>query len=124
MKKTITLAALLTGALLGCGAEDAAPQIEASDDALNAVESGDELVEGKDDGLASTSTYYALRRDFRRCIAPICGGYWVKRVNYTSTRCLDGRYAAECYVADLDLSLIAIASKRGFNSALALIFWA
>jgi Domain of unknown function (DUF6748) len=54
------------------------------------------------DSLTSTSTYYTLRPDFRRCAFPLCGGYFVKRVNQSLTRCANGRYMAECYVAEID----------------------
>ena len=54
------------------------------------------------DSLASTSTYFTIRRDFRRCASPMCGGYFVRRVNHPRTLCANGRYAAECYVAEID----------------------
>ncbi len=54
--------------------------------------------------LSSTSTYFSVRGDYRRCMAPLCGGYWIKRVNHSTTRCMDGSYSAECYVADIDWS--------------------
>lgn len=54
------------------------------------------------DSLSSTSTYYSVRPDLRRCASPRCGGYFVKRVNLFLTRCADGRAAAECYVAEID----------------------
>lgn len=54
------------------------------------------------DSLASTSTYYSIRRDLRRCVSPICGGYFVKRVNQQTTRCQNGQYMSECYVAEID----------------------
>ena len=49
-----------------------------------------------------TSTFYTVRQDLRRCVSPLCGGYFVKRVNMTSTRCADGRLMSECYVAGID----------------------
>jgi uncharacterized protein DUF6748 len=53
------------------------------------------------DPLSSTSTYHSVRPDLRRCASPRCGGYFVKRVNLM-TRCPDGRFADECYVAEID----------------------
>jgi hypothetical protein len=46
--------------------------------------------------------YYSLRPDLRRCAFPLCGGYFVKRVNHSLTRCVDGKYMKECYVAEID----------------------
>lgn len=54
------------------------------------------------DSLASTSSFYSFRRDLRRCASPRCGGYFVKLVNQSRTRCADNRYQSECYVASID----------------------
>ncbi len=105
MRKNLSLLALLVGGAIACGAEDTAPKSDLIDDgALNAVEDSPEVDEAKADAISSTSTYYTVRRDFRRCVAPLCGGFWVKRVNQARTTCYDGTSAAECYVGDLDLA--------------------
>jgi len=52
--------------------------------------------------LEINSTYYLLRPDIRKCAFPMCGGYFVSRVNRTTTRCIDGTDAGSCYVADID----------------------
>lgn len=57
------------------------------------------------------ANFVRIRRDFRRCISPVCGGWWVSRVNYATTRCLDGRYATECYVADIDWSGLGLSER-------------
>src|SRR5204863_1544510 len=44
------------------------------------------------------SAYLLVRPDLRRCAAPMCGGYFVQRANYGTTRCADGVYRGECYV--------------------------
>src|SRR6185369_2890631 len=54
------------------------------------------------DSLASTSTYYTIRADMRRCASPMCGGYFVRRVNQNLTRCANGKSQKECYVASID----------------------
>lgn len=54
------------------------------------------------DNIASTSSFYSFRRDMRRCAAPRCGGYFVKLVNESRTRCADNRFQRECYVAEID----------------------
>jgi len=50
----------------------------------------------------NNSTFYTMRADLRRCLSPLCGGYWVRRVNQTRTRCADGSWKSECYVAEID----------------------
>jgi hypothetical protein len=54
------------------------------------------------EAAVATSTFYRLRRDLRKCISPICGGYFVTRVNSATTRCTDGSFKRECYVAEID----------------------
>ena len=46
--------------------------------------------------------YFNVRQDVRRCMSPLCGGYFVKRVNQSRTRCANGRWMSECYVAEID----------------------
>ncbi|MBI4512147.1 MAG: hypothetical protein HY698_21115 [Deltaproteobacteria bacterium] len=64
--------------------------------------------EAKADSAGPVATYYSVRRDYRRCVSPLCGGYWVARVNKKTTRCANGRYAKECYVAEIDYSGTAL----------------
>src|SRR5687767_32432 len=52
--------------------------------------------------LAASGDYFLVRQDRRRCISPLCGGYFVKRVNQSWTPCADGRRMRECYVAEID----------------------
>jgi len=52
--------------------------------------------------LAGSGEYYLVRQDVRRCMSPLCGGYFVKRVNQSRTRCANGRWMRECYVAEID----------------------
>lgn len=54
------------------------------------------------DSLASTSTFFTIRPDLRRCASPRCGGFFVRRVNTRLTRCADGQQMTECYVAEID----------------------
>lgn len=54
------------------------------------------------DPLATGDTYFTVRSDLRKCASPMCGGYFVKRVNHLRTLCSNGRYDEECYVADID----------------------
>ena len=58
---------------VGCGNDDSS-----FDDTQAATD-------GKADGIDTASTYYSARPDTRRCVAPLCGGWWVKRVNRSST---------------------------------------
>lgn len=69
------------------------------------------------DGIAVCDShryvYYSVRPDFRRCISPLCGGYWISRVNSELTRCADRKLQAECYVAEIDWAAMDIDGSEG-----------
>ena len=65
------------------------------------------------DSLASTSTFYTIRHDLRRCASPMCGGYFIKLVNQSRTRCANGRYMNECYVASIEWNGLPEPDKNG-----------
>ncbi len=100
MRSFIFATALLltTGALTSCATQpdDDLADIEAADGGI----SGDDV--GKADSVSKTSTIYTLRHDDRRCRFPLCGGWWLSRVNFERTKCADGTWATECYVGALD----------------------
>ena len=85
--RTLILASFLGLLLPACaGAPDSPDSIDSLDDDVTSVD-------GKADSFASTSTYYTVRPDLRRCAYPRCGGSWVQRVNSTT---------AEQYVSEID----------------------
>lgn len=49
-----------------------------------------------DCGAVTVSSYVSLRRDYRKCIAPACGGYFTQALNQPAS--------AEQYVSRLDFS--------------------
>ncbi|HEU4767395.1 MAG TPA: DUF6748 domain-containing protein, partial [Pyrinomonadaceae bacterium] len=51
---------------------------------------------------ALATTFYTIRRDVRRCASPMCGGYFIKVLNQSRTRCANGRSMNECYVASIE----------------------
>ena len=65
------------------------------------------------DPVAGASTFYTIRRDLRRCASPMCGGYFVKRVNQSRTRCANGTSATECYVASIEWNGLSEPDKDG-----------
>ena len=50
----------------------------------------------------NSSSFYLVRPDLRRCASPMCGGYFVRRVNSGLTQCANGRRMSECYVSSID----------------------
>jgi hypothetical protein len=102
-----TAACFSLASLVGCAADT-------SDDASADSES-EELAESEDAITAGPSNYgyYAVtRRDFRRCISPVCGGFFVKRVNAKTTQCADGSKQAECYVSAIQLTGIGLSAQE------------
>ena len=57
--------------------------------------------EGDAARLGPNRGYFLARPDPRMCPSPVCGGWWVHRVNHDVTTCVDGTTAAECYVTSL-----------------------
>lgn len=49
-------------------------------------------------------TYYEITADLRRCPSPLCGGWFLRRLNHSTTVCVDGTEAAACYAPVLDWS--------------------
>jgi len=48
--------------------------------------------------------YFGVTADLRACASPVCGGWFVHRLNRAATVCHDGRPAAACYTPVLDWS--------------------
>lgn len=106
----------LTGAVFGClvlalgagrGAQSKQPAIHA--DVLSAIE----ITAAEPAPAVNNSTYYTVRPDVRRCVSPMCGGYWVSRVNQSLTRCSNGSWRPECYVAEIDWKGAVPVEARG-----------
>ena len=51
---------------------------------------------------ADQSAYFTIRKDVRRCAAPMCGGYFVRRANNQRMKCSNQRNVLDCYVAEID----------------------
>lgn len=62
--------------------------------------------------VSGEPTYLELRRDVRRCAAPLCGGFFVSRVNRLTTVCADGGRSDECYVSELDFSALGLSDEQ------------
>jgi hypothetical protein len=91
---------------------------------------GEEEVEPADGKADITEggvhTYYEISRDFRKCAFPMCSGFYLDRLNASSTKCHDGSTAEQCYTPELDLSqsglsaaaydkLVSAADKSSFG---------
>ena len=44
----------------------------------------------------------SLHPDYRDCLYPLCGGWFVSPVDRATMRCADGTMQAQCYVLEVD----------------------
>ncbi|MEO6773252.1 MAG: DUF6748 domain-containing protein [Kofleriaceae bacterium] len=67
-------------------------------------------LDGKADSgaVAGSYTYFEIWKDLRKCSSPSCGGFFLHRLNRTSTVCADHTSRWACYVPDLDWSEAAL----------------
>lgn len=91
-------------ALAACGAATEEPG--PSPDELDSTESGDEL------GSENFTYFIVTHPDYKKCMWPYCGGYYVKRVNRSLTQCADGSWQNECHMAELDLSALGVSPEE------------
>lgn len=92
-KISFVVGAVLLAAACGVSETDVEPTLDASD----VLEDGAEL-------STSSRTYVALRRDVRRCVSPMCGGWFVHDLNRVAL--------TETYVNSLDFTPATSLSER------------
>lgn len=98
----LSLALLSLPLFTGCAA-----QTDADEDVVD-IESAEAAATG-----ASNFGYFQVtRRDLRRCAAPLCGGFYVKRVNEAKTLCANGKREAECYVSAIQLNGAGLSARE------------
>lgn len=88
-------AALSFAALQGCA------DTSSTDELAGEAEEG---IDSKADTDGGVYTYFTLTADLRKCAAPVCGGFFLNRLNASTTKCVDGSYQTDCYTPELDLS--------------------
>lgn len=57
-------------------------------------------------------TFYTVRPDFRECVSPICGGWFVKAVNLNAIPCPDGSIKKECYVGSDKIKIPGLSDRQ------------
>jgi hypothetical protein len=95
----MTLPSALICALASCSSASAAPEPSAG--------APIDQAQAAPDGTAASATaaapaYFSIRADLRRCAYPMCGGWFVSRLNSATTQCHDGTIATSCYTPVLD----------------------
>ncbi len=75
------------------------------EDELAGETAEDAALDGKADGAVDGSyTYFEIYRDLRKCSSPSCGGFFLHRLNRSTTVCHNGSSRWSCYVPGLDWS--------------------
>lgn len=105
-RASLFLSFALFTSLAGCAAETstdaaagASDEVAASEDAIT--------------GAPSNAGYYVVtHRDLRKCVSPLCGGFFVKRVNQPKTLCADGTQQAECYVSSITMNGMGLSTRE------------
>jgi len=92
-----TLSSALICALASCSSAAAAPETSADVPIDQAAPDGTASA-----AAAAGSEYFAIRADLRRCASPMCGGWFLSRLNSATTQCHDGQVATSCYTPVLD----------------------
>jgi hypothetical protein len=57
-------------------------------------------------------TYFKITADLRKCASPMCGGWFLSRLNQPTTQCHDGQWAASCYTPVLDWSKVNLSDVQ------------
>ena len=92
---------------LGFAAVVAASLFACTSDVVDELAGPEEVepLDGKGDiSEGGVHTYYEITRDMRKCAFPMCSGFYLDRLNATSTKCHDGSRSEKCYTPELDLS--------------------
>ncbi|CAN5925323.1 hypothetical protein BH11MYX4_BH11MYX4_67070 [soil metagenome] len=93
--------------LAGCAADTSSEATD--DDASELADTTEDAITG---APSSFGYFVVTRRDNRKCVSPLCGGYFVKRVNQATTRCADGTLQAECYVSAIELKNVGLSARE------------
>ena len=92
ISRVTILSSTLIGSVVGCGSA-AEYQEENNNDSMETY-----------DAAGAAGDYFGIIKDQRKCASPTCGGWFLTRLNYSSTRCADGTFAGSCYTPVLDWS--------------------
>lgn len=59
--------------------------------------------------------FYTVKADVRRCASPMCGGWFIKKVNAKKMRCSDGSLKAQCYVGAMSLQILNLSNTQKYD---------
>lgn len=97
---SLTTLSTLVGAFAACAAP-ASPSDEPANDSQSTY-----------DVAAANYAYFEIWADLRKCPSPACGGWFVSRLNRSTTTCVDGKVATSCYTPVLDWSATGLTDDQ------------
>jgi hypothetical protein len=101
------------GLLVACSGDGADASVTTDPDIeQRAATLAQNLIPSDVASVSGEPAYLELRRDLRRCAAPLCGGFFVSRVNRLTTVCADGSRSDECYVSELDFLALGLSDDQ------------
>ncbi len=113
LRSSSVFALAVAVALPACGSTDEASPEEPVN-AYSVGGKGDFAVDAE--ASAPRWTYYLVESvDYRRCVAPLCGGVNIKRVDQPKTKCADGTWQKTCYVSNFDWDALGIDEDAGYT---------
>jgi hypothetical protein len=72
--------------------------------------------DGQEDWTAPRWTYYEVTSiDQRKCVSPLCGGVFIRRLDQPKTKCADGTWNSNCYVFNFDFAALGIDEEAGYE---------
>jgi len=101
-----TLSSALIFTLAGC-----ASSADTSDEITSEAVSDVALVD-KATPVDDAYTYFKITADLRKCASPMCGGWFLSRLNQPTTQCHDGQWATSCYTPVLDWSQVNLVDAQ------------
>jgi len=101
-----TLSSVLVFTLAGCSSSADTPD-ENTGESVDDVALADKAIPVDD-----AYTYFKITADLRKCAYPMCGGWFLSRLNQSTTQCHDGQWAASCYTPVLDWSQVNLSDVQ------------
>lgn len=103
MMRSIGSLIILPSVLL-CALASCSPSADMQDEFVGESASQGAVNANTDSAADDAHAYFEVTTDLRRCPSPLCGGWFMRRLDRSTTTCHDGRHAGTCYTPVLDWS--------------------
>ena len=97
---SLAIGVLLGAASCGTGVDGV------GDDSQLGADPRIETIESELTAFPNSTFYRVTHPDLRRCVYPLCGGYFTERVNQKTVTCSDGTAQPECRILEFDYAAL------------------